>query len=258
VRSGRLVGVLGIAATVAAAAPFAGACGDDSTPKMLPAVVATADSISREVTIDAPVDPEHGEATPATVQLVGHVFGSGATGIVLAHMRPADQTAWYPFAQTASATGKFTVLTFDFRGYGSSGGEKEFEHLDTDLAAALAYMKTTLRVDRVFLVGASMGGTASMVVGAREPVAGIVSISSPAQFETLDALSAEPEIGVPQLFISSDGDVPAHNSLEQLVKAANETVDQQIYDGNAHGTDLFAGPHAADMTQRLIVFLTTH
>jgi pimeloyl-ACP methyl ester carboxylesterase len=110
----------------------------------------------------------------------------------------------------------------------------------------------------VFLVGASMGGTASMVVGAREPVAGIVSISSPAQFETLDALSAEPKIGVPELFISSNGDVPARNSLEELVKAAAHSVDQQVYDGDAHGTDLFAGPHAADITQRLITFLTSN
>lgn len=254
----RLVGVLGIAATLAAAAPFAGACGEDDTPKPSPAVVATADSISREVAIDVPADPEHPDATPATVRLVGHVFGSGATGVVLAHMRPADQTAWYAFAQSAAATGRFTVLTFDFRGYGASGGAKQFEHLDTDLSAALAYMKATLNVDRVFLVGASMGGTASMVVGAREAVAGIVSISSPAQFEALDALSAEAEIGVPQLFITSDGDVPAHNSLEQLVKAAKQSADQEIYEGAAHGTDLFAGPHAADLTQRLIAFLTSH
>ncbi len=256
-RRDRLVSVLGIAATLAAAAPFAGACGDDSTPKTPPAVVATADSISREVTIDVPADPGNGGAA-ATVQLSGHVFGSGTTGVVLAHMRPADQTAWYPFAQSAAATGRFTVLTFDFRGYGASGGAKEFEHLDADLSAALAYMKTTLNVDRVFLVGASMGGTAAMVVGAREPVAGIVSISSPAQFETLDALSAEPEILGPQLFISSEDDVPAHRSLDQLVKAAKEPVDQQVYDGDAHGTDIFAGPHASDITQRLIAFLSSN
>lgn len=255
---GRLAGVLGVAATFAVIAPLVSACGDDGTTKTSPAVVATADSVSREVTIEAPADPARPNATPATVRLVGHVFGSGSTGVVLAHMRPADQTAWYSFAQSAAATGRFTVLTFDFRGYGASGGEKDFSHLDTDLSSALAYMKGTLKIDRVFLVGASMGGTASFVVGAREPIAGIVSISSPAQFETLDALSAEPQIAVPQLFVSSQGDVPARNSLEQLVKVAKEPVDQQIYDGDAHGTDLFAGPHAADITQRLIGFLTSH
>jgi pimeloyl-ACP methyl ester carboxylesterase len=258
VRAGRLLGVLGIVATAAAAAWLAGACAQDETPKTPPAVVETADSISREVTIDAPVDREESDSSPAIVRLVGHVFGSGKTGVLLAHMRPADQTAWYRFAQTAAATGSFTVMTFDFRGYGSSGGEKEFEHLDVDLAAALAYMKTTLHLDRVFLVGASMGGSASIVVGARELVAGIVSISSPAQFETLDALSAEPDIGVPQLFICSDGDVPARNSLEELVAAATHPVEQQIYDGAAHGTDIFAGPHRAEITQRVLGFLESH
>jgi hypothetical protein len=43
-----------------------------------------------------------------------------------------------------------------------------------------------------------------------------------------------------------------------LVEAAMRPVDQQTYDGDAHGTDLFAGPHAADITQRLLAFLTSH
>ena len=136
------------------------------SPKPPPAVVATADAISREVQ-----HRRRRAATPsaASVRLNGHVFGSGATGIVLAHMRLADQTAWYPVRRSCSpTTGRFTVLTFDFRGFGESPGDKEFDHLDTDLAAALGYMRTTLGVDKIFLVGASTGGTASLVVGARE------------------------------------------------------------------------------------------
>lgn len=247
-----------MAAALVSAGTTAPACSEEGTPKTPPAVVATADSVSRVVTIEAPSVPEGGGSPAGAVPLSGHVFGSGPTGVLLAHMRPSDQTGWFPFATSAAATGRFTVLTFDFRGFGASGGRQDFASLDTDLSAALAYMKATLKVDRVFLVGASMGGTASFVVGAREPVAGIVSISSPAQFETLDALSAEPEIAVPQLFISSQGDVPARNSLEQLVKAAKEPVDRELYDGSAHGTDLFLGPHAADVTQRIIAFLGSH
>ena len=68
------------------------------------------------------------------------------TGVILAHMRPADQTAWYPFALKLAATGKFTVLTFDFRGFGDSGGEKDFDLLDADLAAAYAYMTDDLKI----------------------------------------------------------------------------------------------------------------
>jgi alpha/beta superfamily hydrolase len=239
---------------IAATWPLLAACADDPSPKPPPAVVATADAISREVQIESP----GGAPSAASVRLNGHVFGSGATGIVLAHMRPADQSAWYPFAASLAATGRFTVLTFDFRGFGASPGEKAFDRLDTDLAAALGYMRATLGVDKAFLVGASMGGTASLVVGAREVVAGVVSISSPAQFETLDALSAEPSIAVPQLFVTSQDDVPARRSLDQLVKAAGRPVEQQVYDGNAHGTDLFVGPHAAEVESRIVDFLSSN
>ena len=251
---------LGLAMAFAAASPLVGACGDDAIAKPPAAAVATADAISREVQIGAPDESgEGGEGeSNETVLLNGHVFGAGPTGIVLAHMRTADQTAWFPFAADLAATGRFTVLTFDFRGYGTSAGEKAFDRLDTDLSAALAYMRETLKVDRVFLVGASMGGTAALLVGARERVAGLVSISSPAQFEMLDALSAEPRIAVPQLFVTSEDDVPARRSLEQLVKAARRPVEQQVYDGSAHGTDLFAGPHAAELEGRIIEFLSAN
>lgn len=254
---GRFVGGLVIAATLAAAASMTGACGEKTTPKTPPAVVATADSISRVVTIEAPASSSSA-SSGATVPLNGHLFGSGPIGVVLAHMRPTDQSGWFPFATSAAATGRFTLLTFDFRGYGASGGQKDFTRLDTDLSAALAYMKTTLKLQQVFLVGANMGGTASLVLGAREPVAGIVSISSTDDFESLDALSAEPHISAPQLFIASQDDVPSRRSLEDFVKAAREPVEQQIYSGSAYGTNLFLGPHAAQVTHRIIAFLEAH
>jgi pimeloyl-ACP methyl ester carboxylesterase len=250
---------LGVTAVLATALPLLG-CGDASSPKPPPDTIETAKAASRPASIEAPFSatPEKGGNPQGAITLDARVFGSGATGVILAHMRPADQTAWFPFATKLAGTGQFTVLTFDFRGFGASTGDKAFDQLDTDLAAAYDYMRNTLKLDRIFLVGASMGGTASLVLGARKTVAGVVSISSPAQFETLDALAAEPEIVVPQLFVTSEDDVPAQRSQEELVEAAGRPVDQQVYDGNAHGTDLPEGPHAAELEQRLIDFLTAN
>jgi pimeloyl-ACP methyl ester carboxylesterase len=149
--------------------------------------------MSHSVSIDVPLaaaTPGGSEDQEEAVTLAGHVFGTGAVGVVLAHMRPADQTAWYPFALKLAATGKFTVLTFDFRGFGDSGGEKDFDLLDADLAAAYQFVVDDLKIEQIFLVGASMGGTASLVVSSGLQVAGVVSISSAAQFQTLHALGA--------------------------------------------------------------------
>ena len=56
------------------------------------------------------------------VQLSGRLFGpdSARTGIVLAHMLPADESSWYEFAIFLSQRG-YKALTFDFRGYCPGG-----------------------------------------------------------------------------------------------------------------------------------------
>ena len=65
------------------------------------------------------------------VTLAGRLFGpdQGTAGVVLAHMLPSDQSAWYFFANRLGERG-YRVLTFNFRGYcpggeaGCSEGEK--------------------------------------------------------------------------------------------------------------------------------------
>ena len=49
------------------------------------------------------------------VTLEGRLFGDGSTGVVLSHMRPADQRSWFAFANRLADEG-YLVLTYDFRG----------------------------------------------------------------------------------------------------------------------------------------------
>src|SRR6204780_5857150 len=55
------------------------------------------------------------------VLLRGHLYGSGSTGVILAHQYNADQSDWTDFAQGLAAHG-YQALTFDFRGFTESGG----------------------------------------------------------------------------------------------------------------------------------------
>ena len=52
------------------------------------------------------------------ITLSGRLFGpaDGSAGVVLAHMYPSDQSAWFDFASRLGERG-YRVLTFDFRGY---------------------------------------------------------------------------------------------------------------------------------------------
>lgn len=247
-------GICGLLLLVAAA------CGDAVTSEPSPEAVETAEAIARTVAIPAgySTTPEPGHEDEEPIVLDARVFGDGPTGVILAHMRPADQSSWFPFATELAATGGFTVLTFDFRGYGESTGEKQFDRVDTDLTAAMTYMRDEMGIDRIFLVGASMGGTASLIVASRVAVAGVVSISSPAQFPPLDAEAVIGRIDAPKLFITSQDDVPAYRSQERFWEAAVGVKEQEIYEGDEHGTDIFASTNGDALTARLTKFLTAN
>ena len=237
------------------------ACGDGATNhEPSPEVVATAEAVSRTVAISAKYSttPVNGDEDEGPIVLDARVFGRGDTGVILAHMRPADQSSWFPFATELAATGDFTVLTFDFRGYGDSTGEQNFDRVDTDLQAAYEYMRDTLGLERIFLVGASMGGTAALVVAARNSVEGVVSVSSPAQFPPLDALESVDDISAPKLFITARDDVPAFRSQEEFWELAREPKQQQIYEGDEHGTELLDGPAAASLKAQVIAFMSSN
>jgi len=189
------------------------------------------------------------------IVLIGHLFGrQNQVGVILAHMRPNDQRAWFEFAQRLSDEG-LAALTFDFRGYGESEGDKDPSKLDEDLSEALRYMQVDLGLDTVFVVGASMGGTTSLVVAAQENVAGVVAVSAPSEFEEQDALSAVPNVEEPKLFIASEEDTAAVLSLEEFLGAAGEPKDSEVYPGNAHGTDLLQSERSQEFQERIIEFL---
>ena len=74
------------------------------------------------------------------VELDGRLFGEGGTGVVLAHMRPADQRSWYAFARRLADQG-YLVLTFDFRGTcpGGEGGCSSGE-LEISVSVTILYV----------------------------------------------------------------------------------------------------------------------
>lgn len=181
---------------------------------------------------------------PDGLTLRGHLFSpDNEIAIVLTHEWQSDQRAWFEFAQVLSDEG-YAVFTFDFRGHGETGGETDAELLDDDLRSALSYLRT-LGKDRMFLVGASMGGTTSLVVAAEEDVLGVVALSPPAQFEEQDALAAAPIVTEAKLLLATEGDAPSL-SFEELLGVAAQPFESELYGGTAHGTDILCEPSCLD------------
>jgi pimeloyl-ACP methyl ester carboxylesterase len=187
------------------------------------------------------------------VKLSGTLFGQGGSGVVLSHMFPTDQTSWHAFAKTLAGNG-YLALAYDFRGYGKSGGEKHIDQIDSDVRAAVAFLKEQ-GAQRIVLVGASMGGTASAKVAGSAGAAALVVLSSPQSFNGLEVTEQDlKSFRGPSLWMGSRGDA-ATTDTEAMHAKANEPKTLHIYEGSAHGTFIFDTANGPDLSQRIIDFL---
>lgn len=224
------------------------ACGGGGTP------VPTEGAGSTDMRFPVPVD--RGDAR--TLRLEGRVFGSGRTAVVFAHMFPSSQDAWFDFAEQIARAG-FLALTFNFRGYGLSEGSRDPSRAGLDVAAAADEARAR-GAEAVFLVGASMGGTASIIEAAAGSAAGVAALSAPQEFQGLDARSSAAKLRAPALFVASrDDPAGAAKAGRAFYEAAEGSRRLEIVAGSAHGTDLLDDPEVGAEVRGLITsFLLDH
>jgi predicted alpha/beta-hydrolase family hydrolase len=197
------------------------------------------------------------------LKLAGRVFGDGRIGVVLAHMFPADQTSWWAFARVLAPKG-FTVLTFDFRGYcpggvaGCSEGERDVAAMWQDVLGAIDFMMAR-GMNSVMLVGASMGGTASLVAAAQPgvPVVAIVALSAPQSFEGLTAdRTVLGNVTGAKLFVAGNADpTGAATAAEAMYEESPLPKKVEIVTSSDHGTDLLSGNQSGRVQTLIIGYL---
>ncbi len=234
--------VLPVAALLVA---LAAACGGDGAPASpQPVAGASIESIETE-------DGLHLDAR----LFAGGSAAARARLVILLHMYPADQRSWYDLAWEIQARGEASALTLDFRGYGASEGERDVAQIDRDVRAALAFAHRR-GYRSVALVGASMGGTAAIVVAAEEPLAGVITLSAPVRFRGLDAGSAVGRVAAPLAVIAARGDRSAADSLDTLAERAGlDARHALLFEGSAHGTDLLSAANGAEVGTRMLALL---
>jgi pimeloyl-ACP methyl ester carboxylesterase len=188
------------------------------------------------------------------LELTASSYGTGPTAVILAHMRGSDRRSWSATAEELALGGEYTVLTFDFRGHGDSD-DGNLADIDKDMRGAIQFIQDE-GFTRIFVVGASMGGTAALAVAAEEDLAGVVSISAPAEFEGIDALSRIDQITEPKLFIAASGDKAYADDLGDMFVHALEPKDRRLFDGSEHGTALLEGEHGKQVIEMIKQFLS--
>jgi pimeloyl-ACP methyl ester carboxylesterase len=200
------------------------------------------------------------------VQLDGAVLGNGRTGVVLATEYPAELCNWLPEAVVLQKRG-FRVFLFDFRGFGLSTQPRAAKqrHYVEDVVGAARELRAR-GASRVYLMGASLGATSSIVAAGRiKPlVAGVVSLSGEANLNGrvadtgLDAETAAKHLRVPVLYVAARDDplTPPADVKRMRTALRSKGSSVNVFPGNYHGWDLlYVAPYHAQVDRLIRGFL---
>jgi pimeloyl-ACP methyl ester carboxylesterase len=174
-------------------------------------------------------------------RLAGYRLGTGKTAVVLAHQRGGDSCQWSSYAKRLASLG-YMAIAVDLRGSGNSqvrtGPASLRRAADVVAAAKVAHR---LGAKKVFLVGASMGGTIAVGAagGIRPSVAGVVAVSSPSSWPGVDAIAVAKRLHVPALYLAGDRDVGFVDETRALYEAtASSDKTLEILASGEHGVAL--------------------
>lgn len=241
------------AAVLLGAALWLSACGTAVAPQS--SAAETVPDLGRELTITSieTVIDEVGDESLKEVELEGRVFGQGDEYVVLAHMQPADMNSWFDFARLLANEG-YTAMAFNFRGYGESeSGENGEPAIGDDVRAAVDAAFDD-GATKVYVVGASMGGTGAVAASATRDVAGAVALSAPDEFAGVSAVGLADLVDTPLLLVAADGDGTAADDAAAIAAAAQGETELVVLTGGQHGTNLFT-EHGAELTELILGFL---
>ncbi len=217
----------------------------------------------------SPADPPPGSRAvsfPSSdgVRLEGRLAGDGPVAVVLSHMRPADQRSWWGFAQELADEG-YLVLTYDFRGYcpggsgGCSRGERDLGAIWQDVLGAVAFVERQ-GAQRVVLIGASMGGTASLLAASRSdrPIEAVITLSAPVSFEGMDLTpDVLGQVEAAKLFVAGSGDGSASEDAQRLFATSPPPKRVEILTTDDHGTDILVGNQSGRSRTLILTYLAT-
>jgi abhydrolase domain-containing protein 17 len=202
-----------------------------------------------------------------------YLFNPTATYTILyAHGNAEDLGDIEPILQILSDSG-FSVLAYDYRGYGTSEGRPSERHAYEDIDTAYSYLTQKLRIppQKIIAYGRSVGGGSTVDLAARQPVAGLILESTFTQafrvivpfplfpFDKFLNIDKIQKINCPVLIIhgTADTTVPFSHG-QQLFRAAPEPKSSLWVEGATHNDLVWvAGERYPQVLQEFARFLST-
>ncbi|WP_246002205.1 alpha/beta hydrolase [Allorhizocola rhizosphaerae] len=190
--------------------------------------------------------------------------------VLVANGNGGDRTGRMPLAHDLAGRG-FTVLLFDYRGYGGNPGSPSEAGLYRDIRAAYAHLTTLFPAERIILFGESLGGALVTDLAAQSPVGGVV-LRSPFtdlaavggrhypflpvrlllrdKYPLIETISRVP---APVIVIlgSADSIVPPSLSREVAARVPRLVGLVEVQGADHNDPELFDGPQIIDAVDRL-------
>ena len=168
-------------------------------------------------------------------------FGKGAgkklrTMVLFSHGMMSNRSGKATLMAKLAAESGNNALAFDFGGCGESSGELypiSYERRLLDLEAAIEFSIEEGGAGKLALVGSSMGGALSIIMGAGYPEVGMVAALAPPSND--DVLQAAPNLGKPLYIVHGSCDEIVYPwRSEKIAEAAGLHTLRLIEDGADH------------------------
>jgi len=183
--------------------------------------------------IEVPVQAVHYDSD-TDQGIDGFVLGGGPDSVILSNQVDTDLCSWLPTARRFAEEDR-RVLIYDYAG--RTPPSKDIEAAANELAG--------MGVDRVVLVGSSMGALASLAAASsieRPVVSGVASLSAVSSYSGIDAWRAAEKVRTPLLVLTARDDLSAAEVAPERAKASPSKDERVVVlEGSEHGIDLLEG-----------------
>ena len=198
--------------------------------------------------------------------------GDKAPVAILVHMYPADRTSWEPLLPRLTEAG-FAVLVYDIRGNGGSTepADKKLKQMyqdrdpalfkdawkDAEAAKKWLATKPECDVNRIAMIGASIGCSISLEYGSKDPaVKAIVCLSPGTKYFDVDSVAHIKKCGKRAILLMSPK--TEQDEVKKLVKASGDVAKGEEYPGSheQHGTGMLLAPYGDKVKRRIVEFIS--
>src|SRR5947209_11598328 len=181
-------------------------------------------------------------AAPDGFMLKGTFFSAGkpGPGLLLLHQCNADRKV-YDQLGTMLSTAGYNVLSFDFRGFGDSKGQKAMEKMPTDVDAAFTFLTSQefVNSNALGIVAGSCGVNQAIQAARRHPtVRTLVLLSGGTDAEGEAFIKNSPKI--PIFGAASEEEKGPDESIKKIVKLSpNRSSQLQMFKDAGHAAFMF-------------------